>query len=216
METRKFLPYRDSNSDPSVVQPVGSRYTDCATPAHHYVGAAIINSVYRPGYAFGWPRNRGFDSGQVSRNILCSIQHSVQWIPWVVSSGVKREWRGADHSPSSTAEVKRRGAVLPFFHTFTGRTLSWIIYAMRSRYSYGLLPGWPGSDFRQCKIFLLSTASKSILGPIQIPIQWVPGALFSGVKRQRREADPWLSSSVEVKKAGAIPPLPHMSSWYIV
>jgi hypothetical protein len=27
MEKRKFLPYRDSNSDPSVVQPVASRYT---------------------------------------------------------------------------------------------------------------------------------------------------------------------------------------------
>jgi hypothetical protein len=29
----KFLPYRDSNSNPSVVQPVASRYTDCAIPA---------------------------------------------------------------------------------------------------------------------------------------------------------------------------------------
>jgi hypothetical protein len=28
-----FWPYRDSNSDPSVVQPVASRYTDCTIPA---------------------------------------------------------------------------------------------------------------------------------------------------------------------------------------
>jgi hypothetical protein len=29
----KILDYRDSNSDPSVVQPVASRYTDCAIPS---------------------------------------------------------------------------------------------------------------------------------------------------------------------------------------
>jgi hypothetical protein len=28
------LPYRDSNSDPLVVQPVASRYTDCTTATH--------------------------------------------------------------------------------------------------------------------------------------------------------------------------------------
>jgi hypothetical protein len=33
MEKRKFLTYRDSNSDPSVVQPVAGRYTDCTIPA---------------------------------------------------------------------------------------------------------------------------------------------------------------------------------------
>jgi hypothetical protein len=32
-EKRKFLPHRNSNSDPSVAQPVASRYTDCAIPA---------------------------------------------------------------------------------------------------------------------------------------------------------------------------------------
>jgi hypothetical protein len=33
-EVKIFLPYRDPNSDPSVVQPVASRYTDFATAAH--------------------------------------------------------------------------------------------------------------------------------------------------------------------------------------
>jgi hypothetical protein len=28
-----FLPYRDSNSDSSIAQPVSSRYTDCTIPA---------------------------------------------------------------------------------------------------------------------------------------------------------------------------------------
>jgi hypothetical protein len=31
--TKNSRPYRDSNSDPSVVQPVGSRYTNCAIAA---------------------------------------------------------------------------------------------------------------------------------------------------------------------------------------
>jgi hypothetical protein len=35
VEKRKFLT-RDSNSDPSVVQPIASRYTDCANPAPTY------------------------------------------------------------------------------------------------------------------------------------------------------------------------------------
>jgi hypothetical protein len=34
VEKRKILPYRDSNSDPSAVQPVASRYTDSTIPAH--------------------------------------------------------------------------------------------------------------------------------------------------------------------------------------
>jgi hypothetical protein len=33
----KSLPYRDSNSDPSVVQPVPSRYTDYAIPAPNFI-----------------------------------------------------------------------------------------------------------------------------------------------------------------------------------
>jgi hypothetical protein len=50
------------------------------------------------------------------------------------------------------------------------------------------------------KNFLFSTASRPALGPTQPPIQWVPGALSPGVKRQEREADHSPPISAEVKK----------------
>jgi hypothetical protein len=42
-------------------------------------------------------------------------------------------------------------------------------------------------------------------------IQWVARAVFSGLKRQRREADNSLPSSAEVKKGGIISPLSHIN-----
>jgi hypothetical protein len=36
VEKKEFLPLPDSNSDLSVVQPVASRYTDCAIPVPSY------------------------------------------------------------------------------------------------------------------------------------------------------------------------------------
>jgi hypothetical protein len=53
-----------------------------------------------------------------------------------------------------------------------------------------------------------------VMVPTQHPVQWVPGALSPGVKRQGCEADHSPPSSAEAKKGGAIPPLPHMSSWH--
>jgi hypothetical protein len=46
----------------------------------------------------------------------------------------------------------------------------------------GLIPGTG-------KIFVLPTAITLALGPIQLPIQWVPGALSPAVKRQGNEAE---------------------------
>jgi hypothetical protein len=68
-----------------------------------------------------------------------------------------------------------------------------------SRYSDGLRAGRPGFDSRQCKIFtyILSTTLRPNLRPIQPPIQWIPGALSPGVKRQGREADHSPPSSAE-------------------
>jgi hypothetical protein len=52
---------------------------------------------------------------------------------------------------------------------------------------------------RRLGIFLFTTVSRTVLGPTQPPIQWVPWALSLGVKRPGREADHSPPSSVEVK-----------------
>jgi hypothetical protein len=60
--------------------------------------------------------DRGFQSRQrlgnffttVSRQALGPNQPPIQWAPGVLSLGVKRPGREADHSPPSSAEVKQR------------------------------------------------------------------------------------------------------------
>jgi hypothetical protein len=49
--------------------------------------------------------------------------------------------------------------------------------------------------------FLFTTLSRPVLGPTQLPIQWVPGALTLGAKRPGRVADHSPPSSAEVKNA---------------
>jgi hypothetical protein len=58
---------------------------------------------------------------------------------------------------------------------------------------------------------LYSTASRPALGPTQLPITWIPGALSVRVKWPGHEADRSPPSSAEVKNSGAISPLPHTS-----
>jgi hypothetical protein len=67
----------------------------------------------------------------------------------------------------------------------------------------------PGFDSWQGKlIFLCCTASRLHLGPTKSPVQWVPGDVSLGVKRQGHEAERSPPCSAEVKNSGAIPPLP--------
>jgi hypothetical protein len=54
---------------------------------------------------------------------------------------------------------------------------------------------------QRLRFFLFITASRTVLGPTQPPIQWVPGALSLGVKRPGREAGHIPPSSAEVKNA---------------
>jgi hypothetical protein len=76
-------------------------------------------------------------------------------------------------------------------------------YVSLCRYSYWLRAGRPrgrSSSPGRVKNFLFSTSSRPALGPIQPPIQWAPGALSPGVKRQGREDDHSPPTSAEVKK----------------
>jgi hypothetical protein len=68
----------------------------------------------------------------------------------------------------------------------------------------GIATGWTiegrSSIPGRVKNFLLSAASRLALGPTQLPIQRVPGALSPGVKQPGREADHSPQTSAEVKK----------------
>jgi hypothetical protein len=56
-------------------------------------------------------------------------------------------------------------------------------------------------SWQELGIFLLTNASRPVLGPTHPPIQWVPGTLFLGVNWPGREADHSTPSSVEIKNA---------------
>jgi hypothetical protein len=51
------------------------------------------------------------------RLTLGRSQHPIQLVPAALSPGVKPQGREADHSPPSSAEVKKGGAMSPLHHT---------------------------------------------------------------------------------------------------
>jgi hypothetical protein len=68
-------------------------------------------------------------------------------------------------------------------------------------YSDALRAEWSGVRVPEgLGIFLSTITSRTVLGPTQPPIQWVPGVLSLGVKQPKRASDRSLSSSAEVKE----------------
>jgi len=66
--------------------------------------------------------------------------------------------------------------------------------------SYGL-NDWGFQSWQRLGIFLFTTAvSRVALGPTQLPVQWVPGALALYVKQPGREADHSPPASSKVKE----------------
>jgi hypothetical protein len=64
-------------------------------------------------------RVKNFLSSKSSRSALRSTQPPIQWVPGDLSSGVERQGREADHSPPTSAEVKKMS-----IYTSTPRTPS--------------------------------------------------------------------------------------------
>jgi hypothetical protein len=84
-------------------------------------------------------------------------------------------------------------------------------YGEKRKFSVGIVMSYglhgPCSIFGKCLIFLFFTASRPTLALTQPLIQRAPVALSPDVKRQWREADHLASSSAEIKRGGAIPPV---------
>jgi hypothetical protein len=78
-------------------------------------------------------------------------------------------------SPNSCPELYKRFILLKTCPTFP------LCYLRAGR------PRDRSSSTGRIKNFLPSTSSRSVLGPTQPPIQWVPGALSPGLKQQGRE-----------------------------
>jgi hypothetical protein len=92
--------------------------------------------------------------------------------------------------------VKRVKAVF-IYNFYSEHFLVWKISFQFS----GLPRNWANFKTKKNASVITST-SRPALGPTQLPIQWVPGALSLGIKRPGREADQSAPpSSAEVKNA---------------
>jgi hypothetical protein len=60
-------------------------------------------------------RVKNFLLSTLSRPTLGSTQPPIQWVQWAISLGVKRPGREAEHSPPTSAEVKKNVGL--YIHT---------------------------------------------------------------------------------------------------
>jgi hypothetical protein len=62
-------------------------------------------------------------------------------------------------------------------------------------------PPWRGAQLKHRDNFTFTIASIPVLGPLQPPIQWIPGTFNQGLKRPGRKAGHSPPSRAEVKSA---------------
>jgi hypothetical protein len=89
-------------------------------------------SRYSDGVRTGQPEFNSRQCQQISffstipRPALVPTQSPIQWESGEISPGVKRPGLKADHSPSSSAEVKNGGAIPPLPHMYLRHSASLI------------------------------------------------------------------------------------------
>jgi hypothetical protein len=162
--------------------------------------------------------DRGFESSQglgiflfttASRPALRPTQPPTQWVTGALSLGVKLPEREADHSPASSAEVKNsRSCIFTPQYTF----MAWCSVKAQGQiclfYTF-TLPSLGSSVSIGTRLEARRPQFNSrevqygnfVLGPTQLPIQWVPRVLSLRARRPGRESDHWSPSSSEVKNA---------------
>jgi hypothetical protein len=74
----------------------------------------------------------------VSTTALGPTQPPIHWVPGAPSLGVKRSGREADHSPPSSAEVKR-GALLPLLQYVF---MAWCLVKHRDNFTFTFITPW--------------------------------------------------------------------------
>jgi hypothetical protein len=89
-----------------VVTPVRSETLSCIYIifGYNYVLFIFVFRIWLDSSP-SWVKNFFFSMS--SRSALVSTQPPIQWVPGTISPGVKWPWREADHSPPTSAEVKK-------------------------------------------------------------------------------------------------------------
>jgi hypothetical protein len=72
-----------------------------------------------------------------SRPALGSTHPPIQWVPGTLSPGVKRPGRGTDHSPPTSAQVKKKWVYTSTIHTPSWRSAYLVKY--RDNFTFYLL-----------------------------------------------------------------------------
>jgi hypothetical protein len=67
-------------------------------------------------------RVKNFFFSKPFRPVLAPTQPPIEWVTGALSPGIKRKGREADHSPPTTADVKKNEFIYPLPHTSSWRS----------------------------------------------------------------------------------------------